>query len=81
MVGIGQPDILITTLKYLRFLQVIVVGATTLMVRFCATRSNDIGVTQCADIYVGRGYHGAIYFSETINAQGNYGAFQLVTLN
>jgi hypothetical protein len=56
-------------------------GAITIDANICALRSDDIGVTQCARVHVSRSYDSTIFFSESANATGDYGPFQLVTVN
>lgn len=55
-------------------------SATTLNAKVCVSRSNDIGVTQCAEIFASRDYYSNIYFSEVTPSVGYGGPFQFVTI-
>lgn len=54
--------------------------ATTFNGSICAFRGNDVDVTQCAHVYISRSYDSTIYFSQTMEAKGFGGPFQLVTI-
>jgi len=78
----GQPDSYVY--EYLLLFQVPTSGTsaeTGFNGSICAVRSDDIGATECANIYAGFGYYNSIYFSEEITKASGYGPLQPVQVN
>jgi hypothetical protein len=76
----GQPDL---SYYYLTLFMVPPANggnAITFHGKVCANRGNDIGVSQCATVYVSEGYNNGIYFSEDTDSLGSGGPFQLVQI-
>ncbi len=83
-ISTGQPDYNYNYLKLIKIYTGTGHGATTFNGKICAERSNDAGVTTCADIYASIDYYSNIHFSENSNAVGvatAYNIFQPVSIS
>lgn len=78
-VYIGQPDYNYNYLKVFKFPVGAGGVASTFNGKICVVRSNDIGVSNCSDVYISRGYNSEMYFSQ-ISTNGGYGPFKLVKI-